>query len=418
MHQSSSVAASGLGVGAGPSNIHQTIGVAGETQHSQRNIHLRRAPEDEQLGLLFKPSGFINQNLFANDSSNSSCLMISSGITEYIVEENDDGEEYIVEENDGGVGCSLDVEENDGGESFSLDGKYLYYKRKALEDEQLGARLVLALKAAPIMHQPSSVAASVLGAGAGPSDIHQAIGVAGEAQHGQRNIRLRKELWNIYWKKMMVEKGCLVNGRHLYCERRAPKDEQLGVGLVLALEAAPVMHQPSSVIVSGLGAGAGPSDIHQIIGLTIQAERQSGAHPKVPISSLTTAQMISGLLYEDLSMINYTVSHGLPEDFDLDEEIKDEITEEIEELEELMIEYRIGLAGAIIEAHMKRQKYEANVVGSPLDDEKCCICQENYADNEDLGKLDCGHYFHFDCIKQWLIQKNNYPICKRKALQV
>ncbi|KAF2290659.1 hypothetical protein GH714_014906 [Hevea brasiliensis] len=66
-------------------------------------------------------------------------------------------------------------------------------------------------------------------------------------------------------------------------------------------------------------------------------------------------------------MINYTVSHGLPEDFDLDEEIKDEITEEIEELKDLMIEYRTGLAGAVIEAHMKQHKYEANVVGSPLD---------------------------------------------------
>ncbi|KAF2304403.1 hypothetical protein GH714_030773 [Hevea brasiliensis] len=114
-------------------------------------------------------------------------------------------------------------------------------------------------------------------------------------------------------------------------------------------------------------------------------------------------------------MINYTVSHGLPEDSDLDQEIEDEMTEELDELEELMIEYRSGLAGAVIEAHMKRQKYEANVVGSPLEDEKCCICQENYADGEDLGKLDCGHYFHFDCIKQWLIQKNNCPSAKESV---
>ncbi len=98
MHQPSSVVASGLGAGAGPSNIPQTIGVAGETQHSQRNIRLRRATEDEQLGLLFKPSGsFIDQNLFANDSSNSNCIVISSGIAK-----------YIVEENDGVEACSLD----------------------------------------------------------------------------------------------------------------------------------------------------------------------------------------------------------------------------------------------------------------------------------------------------------------------
>ncbi|KAF2295281.1 hypothetical protein GH714_032431 [Hevea brasiliensis] len=138
---------------------------------------------------------------------------------------------------------------------------------------------------------------------------------------------------------------------------------------------------------------ARPSDIHLRSGLIIQVERQSGAHPEVPVSSLTTSQMISGLLYEDLSMINYTVSHGLPEDSDLDQEIEDEMTEELDELEELMIEYHSGLARAVIEAHMKRQKYEANVVGS-----ESCICQENYADGEDLGKLDCGHYFHFDAL--------------------
>ncbi|KAF2290657.1 hypothetical protein GH714_014898 [Hevea brasiliensis] len=337
---------------------------------------MRKAPEDEQLGLLFKPSGScINQNLFANDSSNSSCLMISSGIAEYIVEENDGGKEAIylryepnginlrwIQNNEvptnsfvhechpimvwmrqssssinnhnpiqlydlltedglpsNGMSNGMDqstfsvnaqtpvqshdllaelpsfpvagagivrsliveyiVEENDGGEGFSLDGKHLYYKRKALEDEQLGARLVLALEAAPIMHQPSSVTVSGLGASAGPSDIHQAIGVAGEAQHGQRNIRMRKlpkdEWLGLLFKlsrscidqnpfannpsnysSLVISSGIVeyiveendggegypINGRPLYCERRAPKDEQLGVGLVLALEAAPVMH--------------------------------------------------------------------------------------------------------------------------------------------------------------------------------
>ncbi|KAF2290662.1 hypothetical protein GH714_014915 [Hevea brasiliensis] len=66
----------------------------------------------------------------------------------------------------------------------------------------------------------------------------------------------------------------------------------------------------------------------------------------------------------------YNVS-WLPEDSDLDQEIEDEMTEELDELEELMIEYRSGLAGAVIEAHMKQQR-------------------ENYADYEDLGKLTVG----------------------------
>ncbi|KAF2293029.1 hypothetical protein GH714_035498 [Hevea brasiliensis] len=114
------------------------------------------------------------------------------------------------------------------------------------------------------MHQPSSVAASGLRASAGPIDIHQTIGVARKAQHSQRNI----------------------------CLRRAPEDEQLGARPMLTLEAAPIMYQSLSVVVSGLGASAGPSDTHQTIG-----------------------------------------NRGI---------------------KGLMIEYRSGLAGAVIEAHVKQ----------------------------------------------------------------
>ncbi|KAF2304421.1 hypothetical protein GH714_030882 [Hevea brasiliensis] len=404
MHQPSSVAASVLGAGARPSDIHQTIGVAGESQQSRRNIRLRRAPEDEQL-------------------------------------------EYIVEENDGGEGCSLNeyiVEENDGAEGFSLDGKHLYCKRRAPEDEQLGFADInytvshglpedsdLDEEIEDEMTEPSSVVASGLGVGAGPSnipqtigpsDIHQIIGVAREAQHSQRNILLR----------------------------RVPADEQLGAGLVISLESAPVMHQPLSVAASGLGASAGPSDTHQTISEVGEAQHSQrtvnhqdflptnlatwtirNSHPQltaqlaihlsfdcVPKTSSVTAivqptppmqqpipvsyflesmqpfqwndvtrsrtgipftstytlnggdaslvegnsrnsrnsknGMLPSEFQRDLPMINYTVSHGLPKDSDLDEEIEDEMTEEIEELEELMIEYRHGLAGAVIEAHMKR----------------------------------------------------------------
>ncbi|KAF2295282.1 hypothetical protein GH714_032433 [Hevea brasiliensis] len=66
--------------------------------------------------------------------------------------------------------------------------------------------------------------------------------------------------------------GCSINGRCLYCKRRAPEDEQLGAGLVLALETTPVMHQPSGVTISGLGASAGPSDTHRTIGVVGEAQ--------------------------------------------------------------------------------------------------------------------------------------------------
>ncbi|KAF2295269.1 hypothetical protein GH714_032395 [Hevea brasiliensis] len=216
------------------------------------------------MGLLFKPTGScIDQNPFANYTSNSSSLVISSGIAEYI------------------------VEENDGGEGFSLGDKHLYCKRRAPEDEQLGIELVLALEIAPIMHQPSSVAVSGLEAGVGPSDIHQTISVVGEAQHSQRNIRLRRapedkakrypsnhrsagpsDIHQI----IGVAREAQHSQRNIRL-RRAPADEQLGAGLVLSLESAPVIHQPLSVAASGLGASAGPSDTHQTIGEVGEAQR-------------------------------------------------------------------------------------------------------------------------------------------------
>ncbi|KAF2320593.1 hypothetical protein GH714_028776 [Hevea brasiliensis] len=392
MHQLSSVVASGLGAGVRPSDIHQTIeyivkennGGEGCLLDGRHLYYKRREPEDEQLG--------VRHNIVEENNGGEGCSL--DGRHLYCKRRTPEDEQFgarlvLTLEADSimhqpssvtasglgtGVGPSNNhqtieyiVEENDDGEGCPLNGRHLYCERRAHKDEQLGAGLVLALEAASVMHQPSSVEASVLGAGARPSDIHQTIasglgvgvgssdiqqtiGVTREAQHSQRNIHLR----------------------------RAPEDEHLGAGLVLSLELAPVMHQSLSVAASGLGASAGPSDTHQtirVVRIDIQAERQSGTHPEVPVSFLITAQMISGLLYEVLPMINYIVSHGLPKDSDLDEEIENEMTEELDELEELMIEYRSGLAGAVIETHMKRQKYEANVVGSPLEDEKCCICQ-------------------------------------------
>lgn len=36
---------------------------------------------------------------------------------------------------------------------------------------------------------------------------------------------------------------------------------------------------------------------------------------------------------------------------------------------------------------------------------------------DEIGKLDCGHEFHTNCIKQWLTLKNLCPICKMTGLE-
>ncbi|CAN1151646.1 Probable E3 ubiquitin-protein ligase RHG1A [Linum perenne] len=49
-------------------------------------------------------------------------------------------------------------------------------------------------------------------------------------------------------------------------------------------------------------------------------------------------------------------------------------------------------------------------------DKKCSVCQEEYEGDDEVGKLECGHGFHIQCIKQWLAHKNNCPVCKTAPL--
>ncbi|KAL3821229.1 hypothetical protein ACJIZ3_007134 [Penstemon smallii] len=46
----------------------------------------------------------------------------------------------------------------------------------------------------------------------------------------------------------------------------------------------------------------------------------------------------------------------------------------------------------------------------------CAICQTDYENEENIGTLDCGHEYHRECIKKWLLVKNTCPVCKSTAL--
>ncbi|CAN4088763.1 unnamed protein product [Withania somnifera] len=49
-------------------------------------------------------------------------------------------------------------------------------------------------------------------------------------------------------------------------------------------------------------------------------------------------------------------------------------------------------------------------------EKQCTICQEEYEAEDEMGKLDCGHFYHIRCIKHWLSQKNSCPVCKSVAM--
>ncbi|XP_030450808.1 E3 ubiquitin-protein ligase MBR2-like isoform X1 [Syzygium oleosum] len=93
--------------------------------------------------------------------------------------------------------------------------------------------------------------------------------------------------------------------------------------------------------------------------------------------------------------------------------------EELLALEERIGDVSTGLSEETILKGLKRQKKNVSVAGElPQDVEPCCICQEEYADGDDLGVLGCGHEFHADCIKEWLMRKNLCPICKTTGLPI
>ncbi|GMN30191.1 hypothetical protein TIFTF001_002729 [Ficus carica] len=73
------------------------------------------------------------------------------------------------------------------------------------------------------------------------------------------------------------------------------------------------------------------------------------------------------------------------------------------------------LSEAHIATNLSRRTYQS-ATGTSTDhrDE----LQEEYGEGEQIAGLECGHEFHYNCIKQWLIQNNSCPICKRIGLTV
>lgn len=51
-----------------------------------------------------------------------------------------------------------------------------------------------------------------------------------------------------------------------------------------------------------------------------------------------------------------------------------------------------------------------------MDADICPICQAAYEGIERVSTLRCGHEYHTDCIKRWLMLKNVCPLCKEAAI--
>lgn len=124
-----------------------------------------------------------------------------------------------------------------------------------------------------------------------------------------------------------------------------------------------------------------------------------------------------GLRIEDVMLLDQSVLYGMVDIQDRHRDMRLDIDnmsyEELLALEERIGNVNTGLSEENISSCLK-QKTFVTVAGQP-DTEPCCICQDEYKNGDDLGSLKCGHDFHTNCIKQWLLQKNSCPVCKSAA---
>ena len=50
------------------------------------------------------------------------------------------------------------------------------------------------------------------------------------------------------------------------------------------------------------------------------------------------------------------------------------------------------------------------------EDEQCAVCRLEFEDDDEVKVLRCGHYYHPECIGQWLERKKNCIICNKDVL--
>ncbi|KAK2993427.1 hypothetical protein RJ640_004301 [Escallonia rubra] len=74
-----------------------------------------------------------------------------------------------------------------------------------------------------------------------------------------------------------------------------------------------------------------------------------------------------------------------------------------------------GLSGETISQHLGTRTHVEVANQEP---EICVICQVEYEADEPIGSLQCGHEYHADCIREWLLTENVCPLCRATALKV
>lgn len=176
--------------------------------------------------------------------------------------------------------------------------------------------------------------------------------------------------------------------------------------------------------------GVVAAPIHSILGMPLRglhiltADRENRQRFVSEIlSALEHARRNEDLTFEELVMLDPSLIYGGIDMHDQHSDMRMDVDnmsyEELLALEERIGNVSTGLTDETISKCLRESKYsslDATVaVISQESDRKCTICQEEYVEEDELGRLDCGHGYHTICIKQWLLQKNQCPVCKAAA---
>ncbi|CAI8619961.1 unnamed protein product [Vicia faba] len=90
--------------------------------------------------------------------------------------------------------------------------------------------------------------------------------------------------------------------------------------------------------------------------------------------------------------------------------------EQLLELGERIGHVNTGLKQDEMEPHIRKTKLRFYDDASKHQvDKKCSICQEEFEEDDEVGRLKCDHLYHFECIQQWVAHKNFCPVCKEQV---
>ncbi|XP_028805378.1 NEP1-interacting protein-like 2 isoform X2 [Neltuma alba] len=145
----------------------------------------------------------------------------------------------------------------------------------------------------------------------------------------------------------------------------------------------------------------------------VVARKNVSSRGKIDVERMTHREIM--MLQGGLLMGGMLDSHDQFRDWRLD--VDNMSYEQLLELEEKIGFVNTGLKEDEIGCHIRKIQYPflSEALKHHIN-KKCSICQEEYEGDDEVGKLKCEHSYHFECIRQWLAQKNFCPVCKQEVV--